>query len=539
MSVSSAISEPGTFDDADVAGRRADQRDWSLIAAVTVSALIGIAAIYWSYQNQFILTYSDGFAHINIARRIFDSRTPGLVQLGTVWLPVPHLLMMPFVYIDALWASGLAGSIVGWICFVITAAAIFLSVRLITRHEIAAWAGLSFFLTNPNVVYMQTTPMTEPVLLMGMTTSAYFLLKWSRSGRNSNTDLIIAGLLSAVAVGSRYDGWFFAGVCGVVVLLTAYRRSRAGGHAEGLTLAFAVIPIYAMFLWAFYNWTFFGDPLEFQRGEWSAQFQQQQLSSVSALPTQHNLFLSITTYTWAVLDNVGSLFVVLGVIGVVVYFFTSKRVIWNSIVPYVFLSAYPFNVLSLWTGQTVVVVPQSEISGYWNVRYGLLLLPAAAIFFAYLVDFLISRLRLRQWMIAPALALVLAAQLWLYLPGWPQSIITLTDGLAGSSEKGYAVTPAQYIREQYDGGGILIDDTNSVFIHATGLNMREYIGTFSGPLWKAALEDPASQAEWVVINKKAHTDRLASTLIDNPNFVERFRLQIDAGGYGVYRRNDY
>ena len=36
----------------------------------------------------------------NIARRIVDSRTPGWYQLGTTWLPLPHLLMMPLVRND-------------------------------------------------------------------------------------------------------------------------------------------------------------------------------------------------------------------------------------------------------------------------------------------------------------------------------------------------------------------------------------------------------------------------------------------------------
>ena len=46
------------------------------------------------------MLYGDAVAHINIARRVFDSRTPGLLQLGTVWLPLPHLLMIPFLISD-------------------------------------------------------------------------------------------------------------------------------------------------------------------------------------------------------------------------------------------------------------------------------------------------------------------------------------------------------------------------------------------------------------------------------------------------------
>ncbi len=40
------------------------------------------------FRHGDMLLYGDAVAHINIARRVFDSRTPGLLQLGTVWLPL-------------------------------------------------------------------------------------------------------------------------------------------------------------------------------------------------------------------------------------------------------------------------------------------------------------------------------------------------------------------------------------------------------------------------------------------------------------------
>src|ERR1700688_4852486 len=66
-----------------------------------------------------VLLYGDAVAHINIARRVFDSRTPGLLQLGTVWLPLPHLLMIPFLLSDGWWQSGIGGSIPSLMAFVL------------------------------------------------------------------------------------------------------------------------------------------------------------------------------------------------------------------------------------------------------------------------------------------------------------------------------------------------------------------------------------------------------------------------------------
>ena len=75
--------------------------------AFVLMAALGSAAAAWFYFHGYTLYYGDAEAHLNTARRIVDSRTPGYDQLGTPWLPLPHLLMIPFVMNDALWRSGL------------------------------------------------------------------------------------------------------------------------------------------------------------------------------------------------------------------------------------------------------------------------------------------------------------------------------------------------------------------------------------------------------------------------------------------------
>src|ERR1700680_1775511 len=61
------------------------------------------------FQRGDVLLYGDAVAHINIARRVFDSKPPGLLQLGTVWLPLPHLLMVPFLLSNWMWKTGGGG----------------------------------------------------------------------------------------------------------------------------------------------------------------------------------------------------------------------------------------------------------------------------------------------------------------------------------------------------------------------------------------------------------------------------------------------
>ena len=78
-----------------------------------LATCVSVISFLFYFQHGDVLLYGDAVAHLNIARRVFDSKTPGLLQLGTVWLPLPHLLMIPFLISDGLWQSPDFGSR-GW-----------------------------------------------------------------------------------------------------------------------------------------------------------------------------------------------------------------------------------------------------------------------------------------------------------------------------------------------------------------------------------------------------------------------------------------
>ncbi len=67
----------------------APTRHWDRETALVAqfAACVSFVSFAFYFQHSGLLLYGDAVAHINIARRVFDSRTPGLLQLGTVWLP--------------------------------------------------------------------------------------------------------------------------------------------------------------------------------------------------------------------------------------------------------------------------------------------------------------------------------------------------------------------------------------------------------------------------------------------------------------------
>src|SRR5579863_741061 len=146
-------------------------RETTLVSQIVAGALL--LAFLFYFRRGDLLLYGDAVAHINIARRVFDSRTPGLLQLGTVWLPLPHLLMIPFLLSDSAWQTGIGGSIPSMCAYVLGAVGIFRLVRgaLSFRSapngaaRIAAWFAAVVYAANPNLIYLQTTAMTESLYL--------------------------------------------------------------------------------------------------------------------------------------------------------------------------------------------------------------------------------------------------------------------------------------------------------------------------------------------------------------------------------------
>jgi hypothetical protein len=130
--------------------------------------LAGTAAAVHYHQLGLTLAHYDARAHLVVARRILDSLTPGWQQIGAVWLPLPHLLNMLPVQVDALYRNGLSGVAISILSMGLGAGSLAWLLLRTTGSITAALTGAALLMVNPNVLYLQSTPMTEP-LLFGLT----------------------------------------------------------------------------------------------------------------------------------------------------------------------------------------------------------------------------------------------------------------------------------------------------------------------------------------------------------------------------------
>jgi len=210
-----------------------------LIALATISSI----AAYIALQTNTILAYNDATAHLNTARRVFDNLTPGFVQLGSVWLPLLHLLQMPFVVSNYLWQSGLAGWIVSGASFVITGLFLYKLTFYLTNQKLAGIISVMAITLNANMLYLQTTAMFEPLLLATATGAIYYLAKWTIE--KDTNHLIFSAFLVMLATLTRYDGWALCIACAIYVAFVSIIDKAK--HKEGNFLLFVFLAGFGIF----------------------------------------------------------------------------------------------------------------------------------------------------------------------------------------------------------------------------------------------------------------------------------------------------
>ncbi len=236
--------------------------------------------------------YGDAEAHLNIARRILDSRTPGPEQLGTVWLPLPHLLMIPFVTRDSWWRSGVAGAIPSAASFVIAGTFLFAAARRLYLSTAAGVAAALLFALNPNMLYLQSIPMTEALFAASLAALLWATI-WFRSTQ-SMWAVLAAAVASNAASLTRYEGWFLIPFVALYFLITARRKSCA--------LVFALLAALGPLAWIAHNQYYYSNALEFYSGEGSAKaiYAGELAQGGARYPGDHNWRLAIEYYFAAI-----------------------------------------------------------------------------------------------------------------------------------------------------------------------------------------------------------------------------------------------
>jgi len=479
-----------------------------------VSGLISIAAIWYCYTHGYIIAYGDSESHLNIAKRVVDSITPGFAQLGGIWLPLPHLLMVPLVKIDFLWRTGLAGSIISGLAFVVSSVFIYKITYLLTQNKAAGIVAVLVFVTNPNILYLQSTPMTELLLIAFFTLSSFYFISYIKNQANLNY-LMLAGFFGFCASLTRYDGWFLVLIEALIISIINFPVSlHAWKKLEGTIILYSTLAFFGILLWLTWGYLILGDPLYFTHSEFSAKSQQGGWLARGELPAYKHLLTSGLYYFFTSMSNVGVFIFAVSLLGFLVYIFyrPSKE---KFLVALLLTTAFIFYVVTLYLGQSVIFIrPLTPASFEWtlfNVRYGIMMVPAAAIFFAYLFS------KIRPVVLKSAVIGIFMLQFGLFASGRTQ-VLSFEDGIHGLSSQN-PPDAQNWIAEHYDSGMVLMDDyARTVSVVKTGIPMQEMIYVGNKPYWEESLVTPDKYATWVIMQKD---DSVWKSIIDNPTIQDR------------------
>jgi len=500
-------------------------REIALLAWFTTC--VSMLSFLFYFRRGEILLYGDAVAHINIARRVFDSRTPGLLQLGTVWLPLPHLLMIPFLLSNWMWKTGVGGSIPSMAAYVLGTIGIFRLVRDALGSDAqsalmvksAAWLAAIIYATNPNLIYLQATAMTEALYLglfiWAMVYFNEFVRESAKAEENTHplaasSSLVKCGFCLLAACLTRYDAWLLAAAMSVAALAVVLHTKRRG-HRRGLA-KFILIAAAAPTLWLAYNAIVYRNPLEFANGPYSAKAIEQRSPGASHpgthdLQTAFSYFLKSAELNLAA-GNWQKLWLLLAAAGVIaaLTWKQTRSHLWPLVLLWIPLSFYS---LSVAYGGVPIFMPVWWPFSYYNVRYGLELLPAFAVFVTLAFYFSAQMVQHRAFKFGAATA-VLIFVATSFASTW-SAPVCFTEAVVNSRDR------ISLERELADFVKVLPPDSTVLMylgdhvgaLQKAGIPLRRVINegnhrTWKQPvdldgLWERALASPAKYADFVIV----------------------------------------
>jgi hypothetical protein len=434
---------------------------------------------------------------------------PGWQQIGAVWLPLPHLLNMLPVQVDAWYRSGASGIAISVASLALGAGALASFILRRTGSLSGACAAAALIMANPNVLYLQSTPMTEPLLFGTSLLAVAVTADWlDRDGASPRAP----GLALAAACMTRYEAWPICGALLVLSFVALVRRGMSVSAGLKAVSRVAAYPAAALLLfvlnsrWTVGSWFvssgFFIAENEAQ-GRPLVAWEQvlQGLYRISGTPTVWPAYIgaAIIVLSFMRSSRRASLILVLALAG-------AAALPW-----YAYLQGHPF-----------------------RIRYSVPLVVACAAIAGTAIGLLPRLVRF-----ATAAALV-GVTLWQLSPlDRTAPLIAESERDARNRHGRQAVT--DYLVKHRDGHPIMMSmGSLAHYMHDLsheGFAIHDFLHEGNGEVWKAAVQyGPRGYVTWVAIEETAEGgDALYVRAREFGGFLEGFERVAEGGGVALYR----
>lgn len=522
-------------------------------------AVVGLACFFHYYRAGLTTLHYDAKAHLVVARRIVDSRAPGYAQMGAQWLPLVHLLYLPFVWSDGQYRTAVVPSLISVLGFAVSGWLVYRIARRAGAPMGAALMAPYILLGNPNLQFLQSAPLSEPLSMMLSLLFLDSLMAWR--GPDDGGLPWQAALWGALGALCRYEGWVLV-ACAILLLLydQAARRVERGRalRAAALIGGAAALPLLLHFGYIYLQ---LGDSI----------FHRVARGYAAPEVTRGRPLLAAVYHFGEIAQAATLLPLMLGMAGTVACL--RRRQDRRQRLPLLLLWAPALvNVAALYWGliyrvrYSVLLVPALAVCAglmlagassvraaliacalvpmmlpwlswafprEWNYHFmypgpGVLLLPAGALLL--LLWGLAGKVRT-----VPLVTLLLLAMHWPVLEGEYRAVLQEAREHAYQEPQRKRVIDG--LKNLYDGTGILIDmSRHAPLIYDSGLRVREFIyNEGRAELWRRAMADPQRVAGWLCSERG---DAVWERLRTDADWARRYSPVIETEDFVLYRLDD-
>jgi hypothetical protein len=496
---------------------------WLAAAAV----VCGTAAWIVYFQHDLVLSHYDAKAHLVVARRVIDSLTPGWQQFGAVWLPLPHLLQVLPTQVDWLYRTGLFASLLSIAAFAVSVWATARLVLALTGSALgAAVAGL-LLLLNTNLLYLHSTPMTEPLLLATTLIAVLWTYEWLSRPSGSPTAMPArVGWALFAAMWTRYEAW---PIVTAVIVLAAFARWRpetkpglvSDSAAPDTKPGFFLPAVLRLACWPLAAAALFALNSRITVGSWfvTGGFYERDPFY------DGNLWRSIVAVWWGTHRLSGYAIETVALVAVGVFIVQAlRRGVVARLVPVALFAAAALPAYAFYQGHP------------YRVRYMVPAVVACALFCGVGVG------QVRSAAIARALAGLLIASLLVESPVGSSAAPMLEEAQwdAPRSRERRAITAC--LVPEYRGEKVLASMGSLAHymqeLSHDGFGIADFVHEGNGSIWQLAVQTgPAPHAGWMLIEEQAEGgDVLAQRVHADAGFIRGMVRVCEGGGVALYRR---
>lgn len=487
--------------------------------------IISILTTIYFFQRHQILLYGDAQSRLNISRKIIDNLTPGLGQLGNVWLPLPQLFMLPLVANKYLWQSGLAGAIISMLSYIIGGVYLFKSLNLINKSVIGNLLALSIYALNINLLYLQTTAMSEAIFVSFLCISIYYFLKWVSNGNKMH--LIPAALAVSCMTLIRYEALAILLASVPMVFLITWAKSKNYHKAEGNVVIYATLAFLGFLIWTFYLAAIFGDPFYWMNYYGAVSSTPDTVIAATAPGLYLSYFQSIAKYFTTIVWMNGLIPVILALIGIPILINRSiKEKSYYFLPILISFSIFMFMVLTLQRNTpinqpslTLINLLSDKTSRFneFNIRYGILMLPMISLLTSYVMSS-------KKLYVSMFFTLLLFVQFYSYINPAYTPIYQMPIRIGSESSENRSET-VKWLNENYDGGLIMISALkHDPQMLQLGYDYKTYIHEGTGKYWKESIISPEKHASWLLFDPLNKEDQVTKFVANNSTINDNFDL---------------